>query len=89
MANEAVLIDFLMGCAVALFLVTALFFLKFWTRTRDQLFAAFAAAFAILAFERIILFLGTGDRPNSSFYLLRVVAFLLIGVAILRKNRQA
>jgi hypothetical protein len=31
------------------FLIAGLFFLRFWTRTRDFLFAAFAAAFWLLA----------------------------------------
>lgn len=82
-------VHFLMGVSTAGFVVAALFFMRFWTRTRDQLFGAFAAAFALLAIERTLLFLGSGDEPRSIIYILRLVAFALIGVSILRKNREA
>lgn len=80
--------QFLMGVSTAGFTVAAIFFLRFWTRTRDQLFGAFAAAFFLFAVERSLLFMNSGDEPRSSIYVLRLVAFCLIGVAILRKNRE-
>lgn len=80
--------QFLMGASTAGFVVASIFFLRFWTRTRDQLFAAFAAAFLLLAIERTLLFLNSGDEPRSSIYVLRLIAFCLIGIAILRKNRE-
>jgi len=82
-------VQFLMGASTAGFTIAALFFLKFWTRTRDQLFAAFAAAFVLFATERTLLFLNSGDEPRSAIYVLRLAAFLIIGVAIMRKNREA
>lgn len=84
-----IMTQFLMGISTALFVVATLFFLRFWTRTQDQLFGAFAAAFALLAIERTLLFLGSGDEPKSLIYILRLVSFIIIGFAILRKNRQA
>ena len=80
--------QFLMGASTAGFAVAAIFFLRFWTRTRDQLFAAFASAFLLLSVERTLLFLTSGDQPQSVIYILRLIAFCLIGVAILRKNRE-
>ncbi len=83
------IVQFLMGISTAGFMVAALFFLRFWSRTRDQLFGAFAAAFALLSIERFLLFLTSGDEPRSAIYVLRLISFCLIGIAILRKNREA
>ena len=43
------LIHFLSGAVTFGFFVAALFFLRFWRTTRDELFIAFAVAFALLA----------------------------------------
>lgn len=80
---------FFIGVTTAGFLVLTLFFLRFWMRTKDQLFGAFAAAFFLMALERTLLFVSRGDQPNSLFYLLRLAAFIIIGGAIIRKNREA
>ena len=42
-----------MGCAVA-----ALLFLRFWRRTREVLFLAFAASFLLLGITQALLILG-------------------------------
>lgn len=84
-----VLYDFLNGAVVLGFAVCSLFFLRFWYRTRDELFVTFALAFALLGIGPAILVLG--DIPTEergSVYLIRLVAFLLILVAIYRKNRR-
>lgn len=78
---------FLSGGATLGFCVCSLIFLRFWSRTRDQLFIAFALAFAFLGIGQAILVLAnipTEDREN--IYLIRLAAFTLILVAILRKN---
>jgi hypothetical protein len=78
------------GLLTAGFLVAALFFLKFYARTRDALFIAFAVAFALFAAEQALLALGGLDREERTwFYLLRFAGFLLIIVGILAKNRGA
>ena len=46
--------DFLSGAITLGFLVAALFFLRFWRRTRDNLFLAFAAAFALLGLGQAV-----------------------------------
>ena len=72
-----------MGYAVA-----ALYFLKFWRETRDRLFAWFATAFVLLLLQRLALALTLGTTKQTvSFYVLRLVAFLFIAIAIIEKNR--
>jgi uncharacterized membrane protein HdeD (DUF308 family) len=71
------------------FLVAALLFLRFWTRTRDMLFAAFAAAFVLLATNQALVALIDVPREERSWiYLLRIAAFGLIIAAVVWKNRQ-
>lgn len=87
MSENAALVAFTSGALGVGYLVGGLFFLKFWRRTRDGLFAAFAAAFALLAANQAapVLF-GISDEALGGVYLLRLAAFLLIILAILRKN---
>ena len=77
------------GALLAGYALVALFFLKFWHRTSDRLFAFFAAAFALLALQRlglaILTELETGD--GEWMYVLRLLAFVLILVGIWDKNR--
>lgn len=80
--------DLLSGVVVALCGVASLFFWRFWKETRDRLFAFFAGAFALLGVNYLVLAL----NPRTSevrpyFYLIRLLAFLLIIVGILDKNR--
>lgn len=83
-----ILLNFLYGAVTFGFLIAALFFLRFWTRTRDGLFLAFSVAFLLLGAVQAILALG--DIPveeRSWVYTIRLAAFLLILLAIARKNR--
>ena len=78
------------GILAAGYLVAGLFFLKFWTQTRDRLFAMFAAAFWLLAVQRIAALATARWLEDSTWlYTLRLAAFLLILVAIIDKNRGA
>lgn len=79
------------GALTAGFLVLALFFLKFWHRTRDGFFALFAVAFGLLAANAIGSALSGphSEDANPSIYLLRLFAFVLIIIAIVRKNIEA
>jgi hypothetical protein len=68
-------------------LIGALFFLKFWRRTRDSLFLSFAAAFALMALNQAVpVLFNIPSESASPVYLLRLAAFLLIIWAVLRKN---
>lgn len=46
--------SFLSGLITAGFLVSGLFFIRFWVRSREPLFLAFAAAFMLLAANRVV-----------------------------------
>jgi hypothetical protein len=84
------LYHFLSGAAACGFLVCGIFFLRFWRRTHDQLFLAFALAFALLGINEAVLTLAnlpTEDR--GAIFLIRLAAFLLILVAIVRKNQKS
>ena len=82
--------DFLSGAVAFGFFVCGLFFLCFWRRTRDQLFLAFALAFALLGTGQSILALANiPTEERGSIYLIRLAAFALILIAIYRKNRSA
>jgi hypothetical protein len=84
------LLDFLSGVATFGFLLAALFFLRFWKRTRDGLFLAFAAAFLLLGVGQGLLALANIPVEERSWlYLFRLTAFGLILIAILRKNRRS
>jgi hypothetical protein len=78
----------LIGAIAMASLVAGLFFLRFWRDTRDSFFLFFAASFLLEAGNRIAL--GLSRDPNEGsplFYLVRLVSFLLILVAIVQKNR--
>jgi hypothetical protein len=78
---------FLGGMVTTGFLVGGLFFGRFWARSRDGLFLAFAVAFWLLALNQLLVSLvEQPEYSDSWFYLLRVAAFLLIVAAIVRKN---
>lgn len=84
------LYDFLSGAVTFGFLVCALFFARFWRRTRDPLFVAFALAFALLALgQGVIALAGIPTEARGPVYLLRLAAFAVIILAIARKNRTA
>jgi hypothetical protein len=81
--------QFLHGAITICFLLGGLFFLRFWKKTRDRLFAIFAIAFWVLTTERLLL---AATRPEDEFrpyiYLVRLFAFVLIIIAIIDKNRS-
>jgi hypothetical protein len=78
---------FLLGVIVTASLVAAAFFWKFWRQTRDTLFLAFAAAFFVEGVNRIsFLFIESPNEGSPTIYVVRLVAFLLIVTAIVRKN---
>lgn len=85
-----ILYDFLSGAVALGFAVCTLFFFRFWRRTREELFLAFALAFVLLGVGQTVLALGNlPTEERGSIYLLRLAAFLLILIAIYRKNRGA
>lgn len=84
------LVAFLSGATVMGFGLAGLFFLRFWTRTRDQLFLAFTASFWLLGLSQALLsFSNVPVEERTPLYLLRLAAFLVILVAVWRKNSRA
>jgi membrane protein DedA with SNARE-associated domain len=85
---SAAVSQFVAGLITMGFLTAGLLFLRFWTRTRDRLFGAFAAAFALLAANQaLVALIDIPREERSSIYLLRVAAFILIIAAVIGKNR--
>ena len=79
---------FISGALAAGYCVAALYFVKFWRQTGDRLFAFFAASFGLLFFQRVALALATDMIANTAwYYVIRLLAFALIIVAIIDKNR--
>jgi zinc transporter ZupT len=78
------------GALTALYAVIGLFFLRFRARTGDRLFAMFAGAFLLLAVQRVAITIAREWGENTTWlYGLRLLAFVLILVAIVDKNRGA
>jgi hypothetical protein len=80
----------LLGALVMASAVIALFFLRFWRDTRDRLFLMFSLAFWVLAAN----WLGLGlvaqqEDARTLLYVVRLLAFVLILVAVVDKNRAA
>ena len=81
--------NFLAGAIVMGFGVAAVMFLKFWKRTRELLFLAFAGSFLLLGVTQALLTLADfQDDARSRIYLLRLAAFLLILFAMAWQNRR-
>ncbi len=82
--------DYLAGVVTMGYLLAGLFFLRFWRRTKDGLFVVFAVAFWLLALNQAIATLSGVAREELSWvYLLRLAAFTLIIVAVVRKNLRS
>ena len=81
------MIEFLSGAVTLGCLVAAAFFVRFWRKTSDGFFLAFAVAFVCLALNHALAqWLGAADERVGYTYLLRVLAFLTILGAIVAKN---
>lgn len=90
MPEHVTLYHFLSGAVSFGFLICGLFFLRFWRRTRDGLFVAFALAFALLGIVQATLSLANiPTEERAPIYLFRLLAFVIILFAIFRKNRAS
>lgn len=79
--------QFMLGSIVFACCTIAVFFFRFWRKTRDRLFACFAIAFALLGANWLALAFTRQDEVRTILYLVRLLAFVLILVAIFDKNR--
>ena len=87
-ANEQLINHFLLGAIVTACAVAGLFFLRFYRRTHDRLFAMFATAFWVLGLNWLALAFTEQNEVSTALYFVRTLAFLLIIVAIIDKNRR-
>ena len=88
MTNNPGVVLFMSGAVAMGYAVAALFFLRFWRQTHDRLFAYFAAAFALLLVHRLALSaFATSYDGEIGYYVLRLLAFALIAIAVVEKNR--
>ena len=73
-------------------LVAALFFLRYWRASRDRLFGFFSLAFVGMAINWTVL--AVVNRPvdearQAHAYVIRLVAFVILIVGIIDKNRRS
>jgi hypothetical protein len=68
--------------------VAGLFFLRFWRLSRDRLFVFFVLAFWLLALNWLGLGLLSGPETRHQVTVLRFIAFSLIIIGIVDKNRR-
>jgi hypothetical protein len=80
--------DFVLGGSMVACLAIALFFFRFWRKSGDRLFAAFAGAFLVFGANRLILTLTSEDGDGRIYsYALRFLAFMLVVWGVVDKNR--
>lgn len=80
-------VAFLLGAIVVACLVVGMFFLRFWRKSGDRLFVIFAIAFWIMGLNWLLLGFIQEDEVRTWLYMLRLVAFVLILLGIIDKNR--
>jgi uncharacterized membrane protein HdeD (DUF308 family) len=76
----------LTGAVTMGYAIVAVFFFRFYWRTKDRLFAMFAAAFCLLGAVRIGTVIWHDPMEHQFLYWVRFVAYLSILLAILDKN---
>jgi hypothetical protein len=80
-------IELLSGALVFAYLVAGMHFLRFYRRTEDGLFLRFAIAFWLFSVNQLASSVPfVTDETDGYEYLLRVLGFVLILVAIVEKN---
>ncbi len=81
--------QFIMGAITMGSGVAGLFFFRFWRETGDRLFGIFGLAFWLLGLIRLLLALrGQVSETTTYLYWVRFVAYLLILMAVVDKNRH-
>ena len=70
------------GAVATCAMVAALFFLRFWLKTRDSFFLLFAIAFGIYAASQFALGWANTSEYEPFYYLPRLVTFALIVAAV-------
>lgn len=87
--NVTPLNTFLSGAIMMASLVTGLLFFRFWKTTGDRLFFYFGIAFSLMTVERwILVSIHPANELRPYVYTVRLVAFIIIAIAIVDKNRK-
>jgi hypothetical protein len=82
------IIPFLQTVSATAAVAAGLFFFRFWRESRDRLFAFFGAAFWVLAVSWVLLALINPTAETRPYvYAIRLLAFLLLIVGMIDKNR--
>jgi hypothetical protein len=79
------------GVTLALAMIAALAFLRYFRRTRDRMFLFFAAAFFLYGLNRIVFQfrISAGDFANMWLYVIRIIAFAIVIAGVVDKNRRS
>lgn len=80
---------FLSGAVSCASFIAGLFFARYWALSRDRFFLFFAAAFWIMALNwTAVATLKPTEETHHYYYVVRLVAFLVILIGIVDKNRR-
>ena len=81
------MIELLSGALIFAYAIAGVHFLQFWRRTGDRLFGHFAVAFWLFALNQLAVSIPVVSGETGGYvYLLRVLGFVIILIAIVDKN---
>ena len=81
------MVEMLSGALLFSYFIAGIHFVRFWRRTSDKLFLHFAVAFWLFALNQIVASIPVVTDETAGYeYLLRVLGFIVILVAIVQKN---
>ncbi|MGE0397759.1 MAG: DUF5985 family protein [Kofleriaceae bacterium] len=66
--------------------IAGVYFLRYWSTTRDRFFLWFAAAFVTFAVNWVLIGFGVGGEHTHFVFVVRLAGFLMIIAAIVGKN---
>ena len=77
----------LLGAIAMASFIASLFFIRFWVTTKDRFFLYFSFSFFIEGIGRILIGLNKYTTEQEPLiYLIRLISFIVIIIAILDKN---
>ncbi len=80
---------FLWGALAMTSVIASIFFMRYFRLTRDRLFVFFSVAFLVIALNWIGLAIADPSiETRHQVYVLRLLAFVLILIGIIDKNRR-
>ena len=83
------MIELMSGALICAYAVAGVHFVQFWRRTNDRLFAHFGVAFWLFALNQLAVSIPVvTDETSGYVYLLRVLGFVIILIAIVDRNRS-